>query len=199
MTNLSNENPIKFFSPKETKKEVNKLNNKKALGFNKITPCILNEMPQKGLTYLFNAVIRLSYWPKPLKSAEIILVSKQARTQMTSPSTDPSVSCLPSLNSLKKLLIHRLNPLLDTISDYQFGFCYQHSTTKLCHRVVQTLENRQYCKTVFLDVSQVSGKVWHEGLLNKIKHLLPSYFKLFKSYLFEREFRTKVNGKISEN
>jgi hypothetical protein len=44
--------------------------------------------------------------------------------------------------------------------------------------------NRQYCTAVFLDVSQAFDKVWHPGLLFKIKRLLPlKYFNLLKSYL----------------
>jgi hypothetical protein len=48
-----------------------------------------------------------------------------------------------------------------------------------------------------LDISQAFDKVWHDGLLYKIKHSLPSYFNLFKSYLSDRKFRTAVNGVIS--
>jgi hypothetical protein len=38
----------------------------------------------------------------------------------------------------------------------------------------------------------------HDGLLYKIKHSLPSYFNLFKSYLNDRQFRTAVNGVVSK-
>ena len=41
-------------------------------------------------------------------------------------------------------------------------------------------------------------KVRHYGLLYKIKLHHPSYFKLFKSYLCERQFRTRANGEISD-
>jgi hypothetical protein len=57
------------------------------------------------------------------------------------------------------------------------------------------MENRQYYTAVFLDVSQAFDKVWHPGLLIKIKRLLPlQYFNLLKSYLSERQFETKFNA-----
>jgi hypothetical protein len=49
-----------------------------------------------------------------------------------------------------------------------------------------------------LDISQAFDKVWHDGLLYKIKHSLPSYFNLIKSYLSDRQFRTVVNGEVSK-
>jgi len=42
-----------------------------------------------------------------------------------------------------------------------------------CNRLVDTinkaLEGQKYCSAVFLDVSQAFDKVWHPGLLLKIK------------------------------
>lgn len=46
---------------------------------------------------------------------------------------------------------------------------------------------------MFLDVSQV----WHPGLLHKIKHHLPAFFPLLKSYISDRQFRTRVKGEVS--
>jgi hypothetical protein len=60
------------------------------------------------------------------------------------------------------------------------------------------MENQQYRTDAFLDVSQAFDKVWHPGLLFKIKRILiTSYFNLLKSYLNERQFETKFKGEIS--
>jgi hypothetical protein len=40
------------------------------------------ELPKKGLvvlTYIFNATLRISYWPKQQKTAEIILIPKPGK------------------------------------------------------------------------------------------------------------------------
>jgi hypothetical protein len=50
---------------------------------------------------------------------------------------------------------------------------------------------------VFLDVSQAFDRVWHPWLLYKIKISLPSFFPLLKSYLSNRQFRTRVKDEVS--
>ena len=90
------------------------------------------------------------------------------------------------------------------IPQHQFGFRQAHSTIRQCHRIADTinkaLENHQYCMTVFLDASQAFDKVWHSGLLYKIKQTLPpGYFHLLRSYLQDRHFATKFNNETSSH
>jgi hypothetical protein len=57
---------IKLLSPKEIKEEIGFLNIKKAPGIDKITAKMIKELPKKGLvvlTYIFNVMLRISYWP----------------------------------------------------------------------------------------------------------------------------------------
>jgi hypothetical protein len=62
----------------------------------------------------------------------------------------------------------------------------------------EAMENQQQCTAAFLDISQAFDKVWHPGLLFKIKRILhSSYLNLLKSYLNERQFETKFNGETS--
>ena len=77
---------------------------------------------------------------------------------------------------------------------------HQH-TIQQCHRITHTilraLHNSEYCTAVFLDVSQAFDKVWHPGLLYKIKQHLPTLLPLLKSYLSDRQSRTRVKGEVS--
>jgi hypothetical protein len=84
------------------------------------------------------------------------------------------------------------------IPHHQFGFRRAHSTIQQCHRLVDTInnatENHQYCTAAFLDISQAFDKVWHSGILFKIKHILPpGYYNLMKSYLQVRTYKIKFN------
>jgi hypothetical protein len=45
-----------------------------------------------------------------------------------------------------------------------------------------------------LDVSQAFDKVWHPGLLYKIKQHLPTFLPLLKPYLSDRQFRARIKG-----
>jgi len=70
------------------------------------------------------------------------------------------------------------------------------SSSYRCNK--QSTGNQQYCSTVFLDVSQAFDKVWHQGLLLKIKQTLsPGYFKLLQSYLQNRHLVATYNNETS--
>jgi hypothetical protein len=147
-----------------------------------------------NLLYILNAIRRLEYWPKPLKQAKIIMIPKPGKNPTDVSSYRP-ISLLPIVSKVLEKLIHKrfykdLNPQA-WIPQHQFGFRKTHSTIQQCHRITDTinkaLEEQQYCSAVFLDVGQAFVKVWHPGLLLKIKQTLPSkYFKLLKSYLQDR-------------
>ena len=50
----------------------------------------------------------------------------------------------------------------------------------------------KYCSTAFLDIQQAFGKIWHEGLLYKLKKILPhTCYSIVKSYLTKRQFIVK--------
>ena len=91
---------------------------------------------------------------------------------------------------LEKLLHKRINKDMhqqDWIPRHQFGFRQAHCTVQQCHRLTdiinKALENHQYCTASFLDVSHSFDKVWHPGILLKIKQTLPpGYFHLLQSY-----------------
>lgn len=74
------------------------------------------------------------------------------------------------------------------IPNHQFGFRQKHATIEQAHRIYKEiytgLEEKKYCSAAFLDITQAFDRVWHEGLLYKIKQNLPlNYYTLLKSYL----------------
>jgi hypothetical protein len=89
------------------------------------------------------------------------------------------------------------------VANHQFSFIKRHSTTEQTHHVVQrineALENKQYCSAAFLDISQAFDKVWHTGLLYKLKLFLPlNCFIVLKSYLHSRYFLVRVKSEHKE-
>uniref|UniRef100_A0A1Y1JXT3 Reverse transcriptase domain-containing protein n=2 Tax=Photinus pyralis TaxID=7054 RepID=A0A1Y1JXT3_PHOPY len=201
--------PIKPLTPKEIAKEIKLLNPKKSPGSDLVTAKMLKELPRKGivmLTYIFNAIIRLGYWPKRLKTAQIIMINKPGK-EPTEVSSYRPISLLSIVSKLlEKLVLHRLNedlPPENWIPEHQFGFRQKHSTVQQVHRITHTIneafEKKQYCSGIFLDISQAFDKVWYPGLIYKIKCILPTaYFTILKSYLSERKFQTKVNEEKSD-
>jgi len=78
---------------------------------------------------------------------------------------------------LENLILHRIGPDFTTssdwIPDHQFVFRPAHSTTQQCHSITPTIlkaiNNKEYCTSVSLDVSQTFDRVWHPELLYKTK------------------------------
>jgi hypothetical protein len=57
----------------------------------------------------------------------------------------------------------------------------------------------KYCSAVFLDISQALDKVWHTGLLYKLRLFhRPNYFILLKSYLHSRHILVKSESEYME-
>jgi len=124
-----------------------------------------------------------------------------------SPTSYRPISLLPILGKMfEKLLLRRLYPLLESqniIPNHQFGFRSEHSTIQQCHRVTNlvaaSLENGEFCASVFLDANQAFDRVWHPGLLFKLKSLVPStYFLILKSYLKDRFFQVSQYSSNSQ-
>jgi len=61
-----------------------------------------------------------------------------------------------------------------------------------------SLEKKCCCTAVFLDISQAFDRVWHEGLLFKLRKFLPPpLFLLIKSYLTDRHFQIRYGSSTS--
>ncbi|CAH2218448.1 jg8322 [Pararge aegeria aegeria] len=69
---------------------------------------------------------------------------------------------------------------------------------RVAHKIRETLERKEYCSAVFLDIQQAFDRVWHEGLLYKLKTLLPnSLYMILKSYLSQRKYQVKFEDELS--
>jgi len=118
------------------------------------------------------------------------------------------ISLLPIASKLfERLFLQRINEEHDPstlLPSHQFGFRERHSTIHQVHRLVNdiatSLEEKKYCNAVFLDISQAFDRIWHSGLLFKLKHaLICNYYLLLKSYLVDRNFAVRHNNTLSDH
>ncbi|KAI5726243.1 hypothetical protein M8J77_025720 [Diaphorina citri] len=200
--------PIKPISPADIKFALKNIKKNKAPGYDLITGKILQELPDRGIllmTHIFNAMLRHCYWPVIWKYADIIMIQKPNKPpeEVTS---YRGISLLPAISKLfEKILLKRImaeDSADRIVPDHQFGFRFGHSTVQQVHRVVNviasTLEEKSHCSAAFLDVTSAFDRVWHTGLLYKLKQLLPQHhYLLLKSYLSDRFFRVKHDGSYS--
>jgi hypothetical protein len=64
------------------------------------------------------------------------------------------------------------------------------------HRITDNIEkkfeNKGVCSAVFFDIAQAFDRVWHTGLLHKLRSILCDHFyQLLKSYLTNQHFHIK--------
>ena len=69
----------------------------------------------------------------------------------------------------------------------------------IVHNIYHDMDNGDDSVMVFLDASKVFDKVWHSGLIYKLRQLgmSPSLTNWFTSYLHKRKIRTVIDGKQS--
>ncbi|GBP96727.1 Probable RNA-directed DNA polymerase from transposon BS [Eumeta japonica] len=145
---------------------------------------MLIELPRVAvriLLFIFNAMLRLEYFPNNWKVAVVKMIPKPGKDLTKAESYRP-ISLLPTMSKLfEKLLVTKLSPILaerNCIPDHQFGFRRQHA--------------------LFIDVSQAFDKVWHEGLILKLKlHLPTNIVKLLENYITSRKFVVKEGEFVS--
>lgn len=107
--------PIKHTSPNKIKNLIQKLKVKKLPGHDQITNKILKHLPKKSiilLTYIYNSMLILSYFPSIWKIAVIILIQKPNKPK-NEPSSYRPISLLPLLGKfIEKVMLKRIRPIL---------------------------------------------------------------------------------------
>lgn len=107
----------------------------------------IKKLPHKAvlfMTALFNALLKLSYFPTNWKLATIIMIKKPGKDN-TDPNNYRPISLLSSVSKIFEKMIHtrlisHLNAT-DAIPHCQFGFKPNHSTTQQLLRITEHISN----------------------------------------------------------
>ena len=92
----------------------------------------------------------------------------------------------------------------DLFSDFQYGFRSCRSTadllTVVSDRIARAFNRPGATRTVALDISKAFDRVWHAGLLHKLKSygISGQIFGLISSFLSNRRLRVVLDGKSSQ-
>ena len=89
-------------------------------------------------------------------------------------------------------------------SDFQYGFRSYSSSADLltveCDQIARAFNRSGATRAGALDVSQAFDRVWHAGLLDKLKsyEISSQIFGLISSFHSNRQFQVVLNGKSSQ-
>ena len=112
------------------------------------------------------------------------------------PSNYRPISLLSNIAKLQERIVFKniYNHLHDNnlLYKYQSGFLPNHSTTyqliDIYHHVCQTFDNDQFSCMIFCDMSKAFDRVWHRGLLFKLRQhgIAGPLLKRISDYLSDR-------------
>ena len=193
----------------DVQKIIEKLKVKKATGYDNISNRVLKNLPFSAttvLTNLFNACLKLCYFPNSWKKGKIIAIPKPDKDH-SDPLNYRPITLLPTMGKVfEKLVLIKLINFEENnniIIPEQFGFRSAHSTTQQVLRITENIalnfNNNLSTGMTLLDIEKAFDCVWHDALLFKLcKTKYPVYLiKLIKSFLTNREAFVSVGDENS--
>ena len=182
------------------------LNTGKACGPDGINNKILKECSYSlslPLSFIFQKSIDLGYFPDTWKEAMVsAILKKNDRQDKTNYRPISLLTCMSKV--FERIVFNHLYHFLITnnlLNSHNSGFRKNDSTINrlisLLHSVHTGLDERENIILVLLDISKAFDKVWHPGLLFKLKQLCQNLLDWFESYLTNRRQKTVVGGKSS--
>ena len=177
----------------------------KSIGPDKVSPFILKkcaEVLAPFLTKFFNKVLTDGSYPQIWKNANVVPIFKSG--DPSNPSNYRPISLTSVLSKVFERIIH--SELYQYVMDNKFitpnqsGFIRNDSCTNrlfyLVEHIYQKLEEGKQVPIVFLDIKKAFDKVWHAGLLHKLKTIgiTGKLLKLLESYLHNRRQQVVIEG-----
>ena len=196
-------------TPKMVRKVIMNLNLSKASGPDCI-PVVVLKNCEPELSYilaeLFNKCLKESCFPDCWKASSVVPVFKNLGKRSTAKNYRP-VSLLSVVSKVFEKLVN--NMIVDHLekcgpfSDFQYGFRSPRSTADLLtvasDRIARAFNRSEATRAVTLDISKAFDRVWHAGLLQKLKSygISGQIFGLISSFLSNRRLRVILDGKSS--
>ena len=184
------------------------LDTNKSLGPDGVSPTLLKMCASEiapSLTKLFNCSIKYGKFPDKWKLANVVPLFKKGDAHLID--NYRPVSLLSCVSKVFEKIIFKyvFNFLRDNlkITIHQSGFIPGDSTTNqlvyLYNFFAKALDEKKEVYIVFCDISKAFDRVWHDGLIYKLKRVGINGILLdwFKNYLTDRKQRVTINGQSS--
>ena len=159
------------------------------------------------LPELFNKCLKESGFPDCWKVSSVVPVFKNVGERPTAKNYCP-VSLLSVVSKVfEKLVNNRIVDHLEKcglFSDFQYGSRTSQSTadllTVVSDRIARAFKRSEATRAVALDISKAFDRVWHAGLLHKLKSygISGQIFSLISSFLSNRQVQVVLDGKSSQ-
>ena len=159
----------------------------------------------KPLKIIFNRSLCESVFPDMWKLGNLVPLFKKG--DRSDASNYRPVSLLSNFGKIQERIVfkHIYNHLFSNnlLFKYQSGFRPGHSTTfqliDIFHHICQSFDQKQYSCMIFCDISKAFDKVWHKGLLFKLRQngIKGNLLAWICNYLSSRKQRVQINSSTS--
>jgi retron-type reverse transcriptase len=167
-------------------------------------------VPTESVTNVFTRLVNLSLssgvFPEQWKMANVIPLSKTTVDRQSKINYRP-ISLASLSKVIEKVVFMRFyNFLLDIgflnpmRSGYRPGVSTVNQILYLTHKIYEAFELGKEVRVMFLDISKAFDRVWHKGLLYKLKliSVRDPLLSWFESYLLDRKQRVVIVGQFSQ-
>ena len=197
-----------YFSSSDIVKIISRLDPNKAHGHDVLSIRMIKLCGNsicKPLSIIFKDCLSEGEFPREWKKANVVPVHKKGNKQ--SLENYRLISLLPICSKIFERLIY--NEMFTSftennlISPNQSGFRPGDSCVNqllaITHEIYKSFNEGFEVRGVFLDISKAFDKVWHEGLLLKLKQngISGNLLKLLRDFLSYRKQRVVLNGQHS--
>ena len=192
-------------TPEEVIKYITDLNVNKSCGYDGISVKMLKlacPYIAESLSKIINICFFAGIQPTSLKYVNVMPLFKS--DDKHSPSNYRPISLLSIINKVfEKIVFNRVQHFLerhDFFTEAQSGFRKNDSTTNqlidIVHTITQSFDKNEETIAISLDISKAFDKVWHKGLLFKLRRagISGNLLKWFENYLKGRKQRVCING-----
>ena len=165
-------------SPDDVKQAIKQLKPNKAPGPNLFGTKLFKEASNElatPLSDLYNLSLTTKTYPTSWKKANVCPIFK--KDNPCKPNTYRPISLLNYEGKIMERCVHKhISEYLEEntiISEYQSGFKPTDSTINqlayLCNEFAKAIDESKEIRVVFLDISKAFDRVWHKGLLAKLR------------------------------
>ena len=162
----------------------------------------------KPLFLIFKNCFNASTFPAEWKKSNVIPIHKKGDKKIIS--NYRPISLLPIFSKIfEKIIFNNLYNYMDenhffnpNQSGFRQGDSCVHQLISITHNIYKSFDINpsQEVRGIFLDISKAFDRVWHKGLLYKIKNfgIDGKLFVLIQSFLSDRYQRVNLNGQSSD-
>lgn len=199
----------KVIQPEEVYEILVNLDTTKATGPDGISNRLLKEAAvsiSEPLSHLFNYSLSIGYFPEQWKIANVIPIFKKDNPMICNNYRPISLlSCVSKV--FEKILFNHIYTFLKQnklLNRNQSGFTPGDGTINqlinICNKIYSQFDKSDEVLAVFLDLSKAFDKVWHKGLIYKLKKIgiTGNLLKWLISYLSNRKQQVVINGAKSD-